>query len=100
MKTCGSLAVEDEWCCNGRGSVPLDAVLYNTPLYLYLYLYPNHDGVSWVWLTIVILVKVKRTLRGHILRFWAVWGDLGLCTEEIFLPLIMRAYMMNLMLMR
>merc|ERR1712127_474415 len=45
----------------------------------------------------VILVKVKRTLRGHILRFWAVWGDLGLCTEEFFLPLIMRAYMASLM---
>ena len=29
--------------------------------------YPKHDGVSWVWLTIVILVKVKCTLRGHIL---------------------------------
>ena len=54
--------------------------------------YPKHDGVSSVWLTIVILVKVKCTLRGHILRFWAVWGDLGLCTEESFLPLIMRAY--------
>ena len=40
--------------------------------------YPKHDGVSWVWLTIVILVKVKCTLRGHILWFWAVWGDLGL----------------------
>ena len=42
--------------------------------------------MSWVWLTIVILIKVKCTLRGHILRFWAVWGDLGLCIEELFLP--------------
>ena len=23
MKTCGSLAVEDEWCCNGRRERPL-----------------------------------------------------------------------------
>ena len=40
--------------------------------------YPKHSGVSWVWLAIAILVKVKCTLRGLMLRFWAIWGDLGL----------------------
>ena len=40
--------------------------------------YPKHSGLSWVWLAIAILVKVKCTLRGLMLRFWAIWGDLGL----------------------
>ena len=40
--------------------------------------YPKHSGVSWVWLAIAILVKVKCTLRGLMLRFWAIWGNLGL----------------------
>ena len=74
--------------CNVTDNSPTRLVALRTALS-----YPKHDGVSWVWLTIVILVKVKCTLRGHILWFWAVWGDLGLCTEEFFLPLTMRAYM-------
>eukprot|EP01048_Picozoa_sp_COSAG05_P011219 COSAG05_NODE_1043_length_6061_cov_10.071285_6_plen_82_part_00 len=45
----------------------------NTPPPLKIY-----SGVSWVWLAIAILVKVKCTLRGLMLRFWAIWGDLGL----------------------
>ena len=39
--------------------------------------YPKHSGVSWVWLAIAILVKVKCTLRGLMLRFWAILGRFG-----------------------
>ena len=39
--------------------------------------YPKHSGVSWVWLAIAILVKPKCTLRGLMLRFWAIWGRFG-----------------------
>ena len=40
--------------------------------------YSKHSGVSWVWLAIVILVKIKCTFGVLMLRFWAIWGDLGL----------------------
>ena len=34
--------------------------------------YSKHSGVSWVWLAIVTVVKVKCTLGGLMLRFWAI----------------------------
>ena len=39
--------------------------------------YQKHSGVSWVWLAIGISVKVKCTLRGLMLRVWAIWGRFG-----------------------